>query len=88
MQDKHKIDLTIKNATVHGLSIESVSVRIPKPKKEDSAIAKGGILAVGFSNLTSKNAGSGELPPDNPVAVGVFSPPRRKSIHKNNWTFE
>jgi hypothetical protein len=72
MQDKHKIDLTIKNATGHGLYIESVSVRIPKPKKEDSAIAKGGILAVGFSNSPSKNAGLGERPPDNPVAAGFF----------------
>jgi hypothetical protein len=77
MQDKHKIDLTIKNATAHGLCLESVSVRIPKPNKEDSAIAQGGILAVGFSNSPSKNAGLGERPPDNSVAAGFF----RKKIN-------
>lgn len=71
-QDKHKIDLSIKNATGHGLYIESVSVRIPKPKKEDSAITKDGFLVVGFSPSPFKNAGLGERPPDNPVAVGFF----------------
>jgi hypothetical protein len=72
MQDKHKIDLTFKNDTGQGRYIESVAVRIPKPKKEDSAIAKGGIRAVGFSNSPSKNARLGERPPDNPVAAGFF----------------
>src|SRR5580765_6166929 len=74
IEGKHKIDLTIKNVSAHGIYVESVFVRIPKPKKEDSSFAKDGVLPVGFSNTPVPRAGLDVPAPDNPAATAAFFP--------------
>ena len=76
IHDKHKIDLTIKNVTGHGLYIEAVSVHIPKPKKQDSSIANDGVLGVRFSLTPIKTAGLDVPPLDSAVAATAFFPRR------------